>query len=69
MRKLKIILLSLALMAALGCAARSYKVYGASGKLYQAPELCQAVADCAKSDEKGCYYPQSNDYNCGTLVP
>ena len=49
-----------------GCAARPvWHVYGQTGKLYQAPELCQAVAECAQAGEKTCYYPQADTYNCG----
>jgi hypothetical protein len=48
-----------------GCAARRSNVYGNSGKLYQAPELCQAVAQCMAAGEATCLYGQSADFNCG----
>jgi hypothetical protein len=58
--------LSLLLFVLAGCGtARPWHVYGQSGQLYQAPELCQAVAQCAQAGEKTCYYPQSDTYTCG----
>lgn len=34
-----------------------YSVTGASGKLYTAPDICQALVQCQNSAETACFYP------------
>lgn len=51
-------------LASTGCGKYVGKAYGSSGKTYQAPELCQAVAKCAAAGENKCFYPQNDTYRC-----
>lgn len=44
-----------AALAISGCAAYKPVVTGASGKLYTAPDKCQALVTCLNSGETGCY--------------
>lgn len=38
-----------------GCGPSKYNVAGASGHLYTAPDLCQALVEC-KAKESSCFY-------------
>lgn len=41
------------------CGPIRYNVTGASGKLYTAPDVCQALIQCKNSGEPSCYVPTS----------
>jgi hypothetical protein len=56
--RLKMMLLSLSLLALIGCGqSYQYSVYGRTGAKYQAPALCEALTKCLNSpNEQECYY-------------
>lgn len=60
----KYLLLNVVLLLSVGCGKYVAHSYGATGKDYSAPSLCQAVANCNAAGEKQCFYPQSSDFSC-----
>jgi len=57
-----VFLLSVLLLT--GCGPHISHAYGASGKDYVAPDICQAVAKCTAAGETKCFYPQTDQFTC-----
>jgi len=67
MKKMVVILL-LVLPVLAGCGKYTAHAWGSSGKLYQAPEMCQAVAACTAAGETSCFYLHDG-YTCSPDSP
>jgi hypothetical protein len=68
MKRLFLMLLLIPMMA--GCAGHYVgKAYGVSGKQYTAPDLCQAVAQCAAAGEAKCFYSHGTEFSCTESEP
>jgi len=57
----KRLLLLIVLAPALGCHKYVATAYGATGKPYPAPDVCQALSQCHAAGEKECFYPHGNE--------
>lgn len=58
MKKISIAIALLALATMMtGCAPYRFTVTGATGKVYTAPDICQALVECQNSNEASCLYP------------
>jgi len=64
----KILIILVLSFSCSGCGKYIAHAYGASGKDYSAPAICQAVASCNAAGEKECFYPQSSDFSCTQVV-
>lgn len=69
MKKVLIVVFAIAIAAfASGCGKYVGHAYGVSGKDYQAPDVCKAVAACVGAGEKECMYAHSDQFSCRDTV-
>lgn len=56
------------LLTLTGCAyhPQPVSVFGASGKQYTAPALCQALVQCKNASEASCYYEADSETDLST---
>lgn len=64
MKKAIAVLVFISALMLSGCGVSMSHAYGVSGKMYSAPDICQAVAACKAAKETECLYPQSTQFSC-----
>lgn len=58
---IRIVVLLIVALSSNGCVQPLY-VYDRDGRVFSAPEICEALAKCQKDGKLPCYVPRSGDF-------